>query len=147
MKIKLRIALLLLSLILIIRPLESKAYPGMHNPKQDSTELQIQDMLMLLLTPAIQDAVNNYYLKYLKEPPLVYPYQIDVVQIERKNGFRSFMLLLTVEVMPVVGPHITVGMDRITFEISAGPTVKLKKYNHIKDFELPPNWKNILRGK
>lgn len=146
MKKKLRIALFLLSM-LIISPLESKAYPEMHNPKQDSTALQIQDMLMLLLTPAIQDAVNNYYLKYLKEPPLVYPYQIDVVQIERINGFRGFMFLLTVEVMPVVGPHISVGMDRITFEISAGPTVKLKKYNHIKDFELPPNWKNILRGK
>lgn len=147
MKIKLSIALLLLSLILIISPLESKAYPEMHNPKQDSTELQLQDMLMLLLTPAIQDAVNNYYLKYLKELPLVYPYQIDVIQIERKNGFRGFEFLLTVEVMPVVGPHISVGMDRITFEISAGPTVKLIKYNHIKDFKLPPNWKNILRGK
>ncbi|AHV98170.1 DUF3888 domain-containing protein [Paenibacillus sabinae] len=147
MKIKLRIVLLLLSLILIISPLESKAYSGMHNPKQDSTELQIQDMLMLLLTPAIQDAVSNYYLKYLKEPPLVYPYQIDVIQIERKNGFRGFMFLLTVEVTPVVGPHISVGMDRITFEISAGPTVKLIKYNHIKDFELPPNWKNTLREK
>ncbi|BCG60004.1 DUF3888 domain-containing protein [Paenibacillus sp. URB8-2] len=146
MKKKLRIAPFLLSLILIIYPLESKAYPEIHNPKQDSTELQLQDMLMLLLSPAIQDAVNKYYLKYLKEPPLVYPYQIDVIQIERKNGFRGFSFLLTVEVMPVVGPHISVGMDRITFEISAGPTVKLIKYNHIKDFELPPNWKNILRG-
>ncbi|MDQ0192778.1 DUF3888 domain-containing protein [Paenibacillus wynnii] len=146
MKNKLKIILILFSLMLIISPLETEAHSDIPKPQQDSTELQLQDMLMLFLRPTIQDAVNNYYSKNFKEPPLVFPYDIDVVQIKRKNGFRGFAFLITVNVMPFVGPHNYVGMDRMTLEVSAGPTAKLIKYNHLKDFELPPNWKHILRG-
>ncbi|NIK76413.1 hypothetical protein FHS15_001538 [Paenibacillus castaneae] len=141
-----QISVFFLSLFLIaINPLGISADSMTLKPRQDSTELQLQDMLMLLLSPAVDDSVNNYYRKLLKESPLVYPYQSNIVQIERSNGFRGFIFLITVEVMPVVGPHIAVGKDRITFQISAGPTVNLKEFRHIQDFELPPHWQDIIR--
>ncbi|MGM0883437.1 MAG: DUF3888 domain-containing protein [Bacillota bacterium] len=144
--IKQLIALLLVFLILIISPLGAKADSVLSTPRQDSTELQLQDMLMLLLLPHINDAVNTYYQQFLNEVPLVYPYQIDVIQIQRVNGFRGFIFGITIEVTPVVGPHISVGKDRITFQISAGPSVKLLRYTHLEDFELPPHWQDIVRG-
>ncbi|KRE38750.1 hypothetical protein ASG81_19675 [Paenibacillus sp. Soil522] len=101
-----QISVFILSLFLItINPLRTSADSIMYKPRQDSTELQLQDMLMLLLSPAVDDSVNNYYRKFLKESPLVYPYQSNIVRIERTNGFRGFIFLITVEVMPVVGPR------------------------------------------
>ena len=114
-KQKLALSLLLL-LILLMNPLEAVAYQAMHKPQQDSAELQLQDMLMLFLNPEIQDAVNSHYSKSLKELPLVYSYQSEVVQLKRINGFRGFHFAITVEVKPVVGPHIAIGKDRMTFE-------------------------------
>lgn len=143
---RIKISVFLLSLFLIItNPLQASAESMLLKPRQDSTELQLQDMFMILLSPAVEDAVNQYYRKLLKESPVVYPYQSSIVQIERTNGFRGFIFLITVEVMPVVGPHIAVGKDQITFQISSGPTVKLIEFRHIQDFELPPHWQDIIR--
>ncbi|MNT47357.1 hypothetical protein D3C72_1840650 [compost metagenome] len=100
---------------------------------------------MNFLTPYINDAVWDYYQRYLLEPPIIYPYFVDVVDSKRINGFRGFILSITLDVTPVVGPHISVGEDRLTFEISAGPEVKLVNYAHLKSYELPPNWQNIVK--
>ena len=90
-------------------------------PPKDSNELQINDILMVLLNPEIQKAVNNYYSAYLSEPPTVYPYQIEIINVVRIGVFRSFHFLITLETTPVVGAHNQVGKDRITFEIA--PTI------------------------
>jgi len=114
-------------------------------PKQDSNELQVQDMLLLFLLPHIRDAIDRYYARSLKELPLVYPYFVDIVRTNRLNGFRGFILSITLDVVPVVGPHIPVGKDRITFEVSAGPAVKETQYIHLESYELPPHWQDIER--
>ncbi|MNI77552.1 hypothetical protein D3C73_1338550 [compost metagenome] len=100
---------------------------------------------MLMLSPAIQNAVNQYYSLMLKELPLVYPYQSRILATERINGFRGFLFQLTVEVMPVVGPHIPVGIDRITLKISPGPVIQVIRYTHVQDMKLPENWEYIER--
>ncbi|GIN87904.1 hypothetical protein J6TS2_42900 [Heyndrickxia sporothermodurans] len=117
------------------------------NPTEDSKELMVKDILMLLLGEEIDKAVSDYYSKYLTEPPLVYPYQVDIVHVERVGEFRTFHFLITLETTSVVGPHISVGKDRLTFEIA--PTipgqVKLKKFEHLETHELPPYWKDIIK--
>jgi hypothetical protein len=107
----------------------------------------VNDILMLLLGKEFEKAVSNYYSEYLTVTPLVYPYQVDIVKVERIGGFRTFHFLLIVETTPVVGPHISVGKDRLTFEIA--PTipgqVKLKKFEHLETHELPPHLQNIKK--
>jgi hypothetical protein len=119
-------------------------------PPQDTKEMMINDILMLFLSPEIDKAVKDYYSDYLKEPPVVYPYQIDIVNVERIGGFRSFHFIITLETTPVVGPHISIGKDRLTFEIR--PTIipgqiKLKKFEHLETHDLPPHWQDILKQK
>ena len=119
-------------------------------PPQDTKEMMVNDILMLLLGPEIDKAVSDYYSKYLTYSPLVYPYQVEIVNIERIGGFRTFHFLLTLETTPVVGPHISVGKDRLTFEIA--PTIipnqiKLKKFEHLETHELPPHWQDIIKQK
>jgi hypothetical protein len=42
-----------------------------------------EDMLLLFLGGPIEKAVNDYYSKLLTENPMVYPYQVNVVKVER----------------------------------------------------------------
>ncbi|MFD2629550.1 DUF3888 domain-containing protein [Oceanobacillus kapialis] len=119
------------------------------DPTEDSYELKIQDILMLLLGEDIERAVNHYYEEYLTESPSVYPYQVDIAEVERVEGFRSFHFRLTLELTPVVGPHIPVGKDRLTFEISPiiPDDVKLTNFEHIETYELPPHWQHLILQK
>ncbi|WP_042199440.1 DUF3888 domain-containing protein [Paenibacillus camerounensis] len=114
-------------------------------PVRDSSELRIQDTLMNFLTPYINEAVREYYQHSLLEPPLVYPYFVKITECARINGFRGFRLSVTLDVTPVVGPHISVGEDRLTFEISAGPEVRLVNYTHLISYPLPPHWQDIVK--
>jgi hypothetical protein len=119
-------------------------------PPQDTKEMMVNDILMLLLGPEIDKAVRKYYSEYLTYSPTVYPYQVDIKNVERIGGFRTFQFLITLEITPVVGPHISVGKDRLTFEIA--PTlipsqIKLKKFEHLETHELPPHWQFILKQK
>lgn len=144
-RIRIIIAVFLTVTLSLSSPMQSNAEASYRVPQEDSKELRLQDMLMNFLTPYINDAVWDYYQRYLLEPPIIYPYFVDVVDSKRINGFRGFILSITLDVTPVVGPHISVGEDRLTFEISAGPEVKLVNYTHLKSYELPPNWQNIVK--
>ena len=109
-------------------------------PTQDSEELRLQDMLMIMLTPYIEnDLTNYYYPKIVKEfSPHVAPWKIEVIETRRVNGFRGFQLQITFEIEPTDGGHwIPLGKDRMTYEISPGPTVKLINHTHLKTYKYP----------
>jgi hypothetical protein len=118
-------------------------------PPKDSNELVVNDILMILLGPEIEKAVNNYYSAYFTHSPSVYPYQVEVVNVKRIGEFRRFHFLITLETTPVVGAHNPVGLDRLTFEIA--PTVpgqvKLKNFEHLESYEIPPHLQNIIKPK
>ncbi|MCY9578322.1 DUF3888 domain-containing protein [Paenibacillus alvei] len=76
------------------------------NPVEVDSDLY-PDMLMLMLLPQIQEAVNSYYRKVLTVEPVVYPYEFDVLKAARANqnpNNRDYDFLITLEVQPVVGP-------------------------------------------
>ncbi|WP_419886413.1 DUF3888 domain-containing protein [Paenibacillus sp. B-A-8] len=126
----------------------SRSDSGPKLPDQDSRELMFQDMLMTFLSPYIDKKIVEIYAPLLRESPMVYPYFVDVTEVKRINGFRGFDFLITLNVYPTVGPHISVGEDTMTFRISSGPKVKLESFKHLKDpnkSDFPPNYQNILR--
>ena len=117
-------------------------------PDQDSRELMFQDMLMTFLSPYIEKKIAEIYAPLLTITPTVYPYLVEVTDMKRVNGFRGFDFLITLNIHPTVGPHLTVGEDTMTFRISSGPKVKLESIKHLRDpqkSDLTPNYQNILR--
>ncbi|MEH7332305.1 DUF3888 domain-containing protein [Neobacillus drentensis] len=116
-------------------------------PPKDSKEWLINDILMVLLGSEIEKAVNNYYSAYLTHSPTVYPYEVEIVNIERIGGFRRFHFFITIETTPVVGAHNPVGKDRLTFEIAPPipDQIKLKRFEHIESYELPPHLQNLIK--
>lgn len=109
-------------------------------PTQDSEELRLQDMLMNMLTPYIEKDLNSYYYPKITKDfsPVVVPWKIEMIETRRVNGFRGFKLELTFEIEPTDGGHwIPIGKDRMTYEISSGPTIILKNHTHLKTYKLP----------
>ncbi|MGE7133047.1 DUF3888 domain-containing protein [Lysinibacillus xylanilyticus] len=109
-------------------------------PNRDSDELRLQDMLILMLTPYIEKDLNSYYYpKILRDfSPDVTPWKIELIETSRVNGFRGFILQITFEIEPTDGGQwIPVGKDRMTYEISVGPEVKLINHTHLKTYEYP----------
>ncbi|MWV45886.1 DUF3888 domain-containing protein [Paenibacillus sp. HJL G12] len=148
MKTRLRSVLLLMSILLFFIPLNAEA--SVIQSKEPKL-LLYQDMVMEFLLPDVQQAVNDYYQNRLPDNPLVYPYQIEIKQAKRVNGGpgdRGFHFSITLETTPVLGPHIAVGKDRMTFEVSPlfPDKVKLIAFRHLQTFELPPNLQEMLKS-
>ena len=116
-----------------------------YTPPKKSKEELYQDIFVSLLSVEIDKAVNEYYKNVLNYSPTVYPYQVHIEKAERIGEYRSFEFTVIMKVFPVVGPHIEVGLDRLTFYINGSGLVKLKKFEHLRDYELPENWKDILK--
>lgn len=125
-----------LSLVLITSFQTTAVSPS--EATQDSEELRLRDMLMNMLTPYIENDLRNYYdPKVVKDfSPAVAPWEIEVIETRRVNGFRGFILQITFEIKPTDGGQWTpIGKDRMTYEISSGPTIKLLKHTHLKTYE------------
>lgn len=111
------------------------------NPTQDTEELRLQDMLMNMLTPYIEKDLRNYYYPNIIKDfsPIVVPWKIEILETKRVNGFRSLQLQITFEIEPTDGGQwIPIGKDRMTYEISSGPEVKLINHTHLKTYQYPP---------
>lgn len=129
-----------LTMVLLL-PLPTHTFAEtMPKPPEKSREELYHDMFVMLLLPYIDHHINEYYTALLTELPVVYPYMVDVIHAERADGYRSFKFLVTLEVTPVIGPHIAVGKDRLTFEIGGETT--LTTYEHIETYELPNHWQH-----
>lgn len=117
---------------------------SINHPPQGTKTLLYHDIFVSLLNQKIDKRVDEYYSQIFSEHVVVYPYNIDVVDTKRVGGNRSFNFLVTLELYPVVGPHIQVGVDQITFQIDPSGA-EIKKYKHIKTITLPKHWQHIVR--
>ncbi|MGF7036573.1 hypothetical protein J2T17_007647 [Paenibacillus mucilaginosus] len=140
------ISMIIIASMVTLQP--SYASPVINNPTEDSRELQLQDMLVLFLLPYMNNKLAEVYAEVLTGAPDLYPYFVDVKHIERVNGFRGYDFVITLDATPTVGPHITVGQDIFTYQISPVVGVKLIKFQHLKGPDkknFPPNYQDILR--
>lgn len=101
---------------------------------------QYEDVLLALLYPSIQNAVDAYYKPYFRHLPAVAPYMNHVVSVEKPAGYR-----VTVQVSPYFGPHLEVGIDHITLAFDAiGNDVRVVRFEHIKSYELPARYRDEI---
>ncbi len=113
--------------------------------KQTKEESQIlyQDVILTALSPTINTAIADYYKTLLTESPLYDSTAIKILNIQRPNGDRTSLFIINIEVKPFVGPHITVGKDRISIKLSYPGLQEILKFEHIKDYPLPERYKYL----
>jgi len=119
---------------------------SVYNPPAQSREELYQDIFVSLLLPDIQKSVDDYYKDFLTEKPIVAPYYVHVLNIERLMGYRSFSFRLKLKVSSYIGPHLNIGDDYITIKIEGGDKVTIEKFEHIKSYylDLPSNRQHII---
>jgi hypothetical protein len=129
----LRVFICIAILISLVAMQPSSCNAVVEKPLEDSKELQLQDMLVLLLLPQMREKLADIYSDILSisGSPDIYPYFVDVKHIDRVNGFRGFNLLITLIARPTVGPHIPVGEDVFKYRISSAG-VKLESFEHLR---------------
>lgn len=113
--------------------------------KQTKEESQIlyQDVILTALSPTINTAIADYYKTLLTESPLYDSTAIKILNIQRPNGDRTSLFIINIEVKPFIGPHITVGKDRISIKLSYPGLQEILKFEHIKDYPLPERYKYL----
>lgn len=116
-------------------------------PEKGSIEELYQDITLTMLRPYIDNAIDNYYRNYLKNSPGFDQTSQNVLSIDRPNGNRTAYFIIKIQVTPYFGPHVSVGVDNVTFKISAGDEVQIVECEHIKSFELPWNYQDEIINK
>lgn len=109
----------------------------------ESQDILYQDVIITALAPTINTAIADYYKKILTVSPGYGSRSIKILDIERPNGNRTWNFVINIEVEPFVGPHITVGKDRITISLSYPGTQEVLEFEHIKDYPLPTHYQEI----
>ncbi|EGW37466.1 DUF3888 domain-containing protein [Desulfosporosinus sp. OT] len=115
---------------------------------EHSQEEIYQDIFVTLLAPYIQTAINDYYKQYLTTSPNYSPDSIEIIEVERPMGYRSFLFALKLQVKSYIGPHLDVGVDQLTIRVGSGEgEVKVEKFEHVKSYydSLPPNYKGVIK--
>lgn len=125
----------------------SKVYANnTFKPPEGTREELYQDIFLSLLEPYTEKTIDDFYSKYLTDLPGSAPYFESVLSVQRiGNEPRTFDFLIKLEVAPYIGPHNSVGVDHITFRVRASGEVTLEKFEHIKSFEIAPNYQNIIK--
>lgn len=111
--------------------------------EEDPQAILYQDVILTALGPTINNAIDDYYKNIFTESPFYDSTSIKILNIERPNGDRTSYFIITIEVKPFFGPHITVGKDIITIELSYPGLQVIKNYKHVESYPLPERYNNL----
>jgi hypothetical protein len=103
------------------------------------------NLFITMLYPYVDEAIVDYYSEYMTSSPNAAPYSYKLTSIENEYGL-SYSYTVEVEVNPYIGPHLTVGKDRIIFKIKLGE-VNLEKFEHLESHELPSRYQDTIKKK
>lgn len=139
------IAIMIFTIFLIGATQISFADSKTENTISLNNTARLNTIVKTLLMSKIQEATNKFYEPYLTIQPTVVAYLKDSKITNIEGEISNSKYTVTVEIEPYIGPHISVGRDRITLDITADGMVTVKNFEHIKSYELPPNYKNRYR--
>lgn len=112
------------------------------NPSEDV----YRNLCLKLISPYVNKAIENYYNEYLTYLPREDTWDYRILHIETPHpGYYFYTVKL--EVLPYVGPHLTVGRDCITLKINLNGEVEVALFEHLESHELPPHYQDIIKKK
>lgn len=99
-----------------------------------------ESLLISLLTPTVQQQIDDYYKKYLTEPPGAGSASIEIEKITH-SIFDGYDVELTV--LPYYGPHNSVGKDWLLLHIEDN-TVQVKEFRHLESYEIYGSYRDYI---
>ena len=109
---------------------------------QEAARLDYDVALINACLPQVQEAVDNFYADYLSITPTAANYVTTVESVTTDDNHNNATVVLNV--YPYVGPHDSVGCDRITLTLSNTGTITVQDFAHLKSETLPDNLSNLI---
>lgn len=104
-----------------------------------------RELFITLIYPQVEAAIAAYYDNYMTYLPGEDPWSYEILNIE-KTPMSNYSYTVQLQVRPYVGPHLSVGLDRITLMLSLSGTEALK-FEHLESYPLPPHYSGIMKSK
>lgn len=102
----------------------------------------LKRLVLTLLAPKIQEQINQYYTNKFTVSPTFTPF-LDGTDVDVE--YFSSHIEVQVKTIPYVGPHLDVGIDSMRFSIDNFGSIVVVEYKHIRDYDLPPHWQEIIK--
>jgi hypothetical protein len=104
---------------------------------QTPTNNSYQRLVLTLLAPNVQAQIDDYYKYKLTDSPLFAPF-LGGNSLDFK--YLNSGIDVVVTVIPYVGPHLSVGKDRMKFKIDNSGKLVVVSYEHLEDYKLPQTY-------
>ncbi|MDF2557575.1 MAG: hypothetical protein K0R71_1403 [Bacillales bacterium] len=145
--IKTFVFVVIVFVLCILLPSNKNENPNKKLKESTSQNKEYEEILITLLLPSVQKAVDEFYSPYLTNNPMVMPYDMKIKNVYYvQNDYTNFIkYIVTVETNPFLGPHRYIGKEKIVLNISAGGEVSVKKYEHLRSNEIFPLDKPLFK--
>jgi len=101
-----------------------------------TTESETKDELIIaLFMDNITADSSKFYDNYFPDGLGYINYEYKIKDIKKKG--EPVNIYITFEGTPIVGPHISVGDDEITYKVDVFGNKTLEKFVHKKSYEIP----------
>ncbi len=103
---------------------------------EPTTESEIKDELIiaLFMDNIIADS-SKFYDNYFPDGLGYINYEFKIKDIKKLG--EPLNIYITFETTPIIGPHIPVGDDEITYKVNASGDITLENFTHKKSYEIP----------
>jgi hypothetical protein len=114
--------------------------------RYDSTTIsEIKDELIIALFMNNIIADSKKFYDYYFSDGLEYFNYIFKIKDVKKQG-EPVNIYITFDTTPMIGPHIPVGDDEITYKVNAAGSITLENFTHKKSYEIPSRFQyNIIK--
>lgn len=114
---------------------------------RSTSESEIKDELIIaLFMDNITADSSNFYNNYFPDsyPIEYFNYEFKIKDIKKEG--EPVNAYITFETTPVIGPHIPVGVDEITYKVDASGKKTLVNFTHKKSYQIPERLKpNMIK--
>jgi len=125
----------LLTVVLLVAAGKSQPAGAGQEPQEKLTDAS-NDLLLSMLYPYIETAVNGHYKEMNGYGVQIPPQSMEVLALKRLNKTNSFSFAVTVRVTPYTAGYRKIGEDVLAFEINHG-IVRMTSFKHLQDFPHP----------
>lgn len=110
-----------------------------------ATKSEIKDELIIaLFINNIESDSEKFYNKYFSDELEYFNYIFKIKDIKKQG--EPLNIYITFETTPMIGPHIPVGDDEITYKVNASGNITLENFDHKKSYEIPSRLQhNMIR--
>lgn len=109
---------------------------------QEAARLDYDTALINACLPQVQEAIDSFYADYLSTSPTAANYVTTVESVATDENHNNATVVLTV--YPYVGPHDSVGTDRITLALSNTGNITVQTFEHLNNCALPDNLSDLI---